>query len=125
MTKTAEEKALADFMKVELGEDSKDGPFYIQINEAVQCLDIAKAYHKSKLKWGVNSFRKFLLKKFPIKKYDDCPIPSSMWDMMQEYAESYHSLIFADKDKEIKSLKEELQRKDSEITKLKQDNFQE
>ena len=34
--------------------------------------------------------KQFLLKKYPPKKWDDCPVPKEYWDDMQEYAEKCH-----------------------------------
>lgn len=36
------------------------------------------------------TLRDFLLKKFPPKKYIDCPVLHHHWETIQEYAEAYH-----------------------------------
>jgi len=30
--------------------------------------------------------RQFLLKKYPPAKYEDCPVPESTWELMEEFA---------------------------------------
>lgn len=32
------------------------------------------------------TFKKFLLKKYPKSKYDDCPVPKQYWSVVEEYA---------------------------------------
>jgi hypothetical protein len=34
--------------------------------------------------------REFMLKKFPVNKYMDCPVPKHHWETIQEYADKYH-----------------------------------
>jgi hypothetical protein len=45
--------------------------------------------------------KKFLLKKYPTNEYMDCPVPKHHWEVMQEYAELYHTQKLEESEKDL------------------------
>lgn len=62
--------------------------------------------------------RKFMLKRFPTNVYMDCPVSKEYWEVIQEYAESYHQeKLKAEQSQEHPDLKELEKRLDNSLAK--------